>query len=233
MKRVFHFFLFIVFLYFAISAEAGPVLLTQPNGGVLAAGSIYQIQWSGTGAKYTLKFSSNNGMTWSAIASNLTGTSYDWTVPTPPNNIKKCLISVIAYDANNRVLGSDKSDAPFAIEVVRIISPNGGETLSSGNNYEIRWATNATIRPVSTVSLSYTTNGLTWRNIVDMTGDTANDGSFFWTVPTVSTPVNKAMVKIIFKDSANKIIGSDYSDAVFTIQPPSQGNVKIIGGSNQ
>ena len=230
MKRVF--ISIITFFCLTTVALAQNVLLLQPNGGVLAAGSTYQIQWTGKGAKYTLKFSRNNGMTWSTIASNITATSYDWTVPIPTNNIKKCLISVVAYNENNRVIGTDKSDAPFIIEVVRLNSPNGGETLYAGSNYEISWTANATITPVSNVSLLYTTNGVTWRSI-DMGSDNTNDGSFIWTIPNVSTPITKAKVRIVLKDSSNKIIGSDDSDSVFTILPASQGDVKIIGGSNQ
>jgi hypothetical protein len=196
------------------------VKLLSPNGGeVIPSGSSYTIQWQApaNAHHYTLKLSMDNGMTWSTIASNITGNSYDWDVPIPWNNKRKCFIKVIAFNASNVKIGADSSDGPFTIEVIKLNTPNGGETLTSGSTYNITWTTNQTIRPVSKVILSYTLDGgVTWKAITAITG---NPGTYSWTVPTVSTSKTKCKVKVVLKDSAGNTIGSDVSDAFFTISP--------------
>jgi hypothetical protein len=198
------------------------VKLLSPNGGeVIPSGSSYTIQWQApaNADHYTLKLSMDNGMTWSTIASNITGNSYDWDVPIPWNNKRKCFIKVIAFNASNVKIGADSSDGPFTIEVIKLNTPNGGETLTSGSTYNITWATNSTKKPVSKVILSYTLDGgVTWKAITTYTGGN-NPGTHPWTVPTVSTSKTKCKVKVVLKDSAGNTIGSDVSDAFFTISP--------------
>jgi hypothetical protein len=198
------------------------VKLLSPNGGeVIPSGSSYTIQWQApaNADHYTLKLSMDNGMTWSTIASNITGNSYDWDVPIPWNNKRKCFIKVIAFNASNVKIGADRSDGPFTIEVIKLNTPNGGETLTSGSTYNITWATNSTKKPVSKVILSYTLDGgVTWKAITTYTGGN-NPGTHPWTVPTVSTSKTKCKVKVVLKDSAGNTIGSDVSDAFFTISP--------------
>ena len=46
------------------------------------------------------------------------------------------------------IVGSDVSDGFFKTEVVRIDSPNGGETIAGGEPTTISWSTNETLRPV-------------------------------------------------------------------------------------
>jgi len=198
------------------------VKLLSPNGGeVIPSGSSYTIQWQApaNADHYTLKLSMNNGMTWSTIASNITGNSYDWNVPIPRNNKSKCFIKVIAFNASNVKIGEDSSDGPFTIEVIKLNTPNGGETLTSGSTYDITWTTKQIIRPVSKVILSYTLDGgFTWKAITTYT-DGNNPGTHPWTVPTVSTSKTKCKVKVVLKDSAGNTIGSDVSDYFFTISP--------------
>ncbi|MEM7828519.1 MAG: hypothetical protein QW561_04185, partial [Candidatus Aenigmatarchaeota archaeon] len=150
------------------------IKLLSPNGGeIIPSGSTYPVKWEAPANThhFTLKLSMDNGMTWTTIASNITGNTYDWTVPVPANNKRKCLIKVIAFNSSNVKIGADRSDGTFTIEVVKLNEPNGGESLKSGDSYEIKWTTNATKKPVSKVILSYTLNGgLTWKAI-DMTGD--------------------------------------------------------------
>lgn len=200
--------------------------------GSIPSGSNYTIEWSGTASHYTLRLSMDNGITWNTIATNITKNFYDWNVPTPPNNKRKCLIRVIAFDSNNVRIGADRSDSPFTIEVVKLNSPNGGETLYSGNSIDITWTTNATKKPVLKVILSYTSDGgMTWKTINTLS--TNNDDTYTWTVPTVSATKTKSRVRVVLKDSAGNTIGSDASDTWFTIEPASQGTVNITGGSNQ
>jgi hypothetical protein len=193
------------------------------NGGeVIPSGKPYNITWTApdTAKSFKVFYSIDNGVTWNFINIVNNERHYTWDVPVFTGNKKKCFIKVVGFGEENAVglkLGSDSSDGPFTIEVIKLNTPNGGETLTSGSTYNITWATNSTKKPVSKVILSYTLDGgVTWKAIPAITG---NPGTYSWTVPKVSTSKTKCKVKVVLKDSAGNTIGSDVSDAFFTISP--------------
>jgi hypothetical protein len=200
-----------------------PVTVLSPNGGeVLSAGSPHEIRWVSAPNKadtFNLKYSLDNGLTWLNIDSGIKGSVYSWNVLPPANNKKLCLVSVTGYDSSSAKVGSDKSNSTFAIEVVKLTSPNGGESLTAGAIHAITWTTNDTIGPVAGIQLYSTTNGgTTWKEI-DPTVTKTNTGSYDWIVPTVTSAKTKCKVKLVLKDASGKTLGSDISDKVFTIQP--------------
>jgi FtsP/CotA-like multicopper oxidase with cupredoxin domain len=201
------------------------VTLLTPNGGeVIPSGSTYTIWWGApaTAVKFNLMLSLDNGVTWAPIKNNVTGTSFSWTVPTPLGNKKKCFIKVIGYTASGVKVGADKSDAPFTIEVVKLTSPNGGETITSGLTYCIHWTRNVTAKPVAKVKLEYTKDGgTTWLPIAALKDPYISEGLHsydLWTVPTVGKTKN-TKVRVTLLDSLGNILGRDASDGTFTIQP--------------
>jgi len=139
--------------------------------------------------------------------------STKWEVPVVPGNKNKCHVRVTALDSGNISVGSDKSDKPFTIEVLRVTSPNGRETLTAGGSWTIRRLTNKTKYPVAKTKLQYTT-GSTWRPIGTISG---NPGSYLCTVPNVSSA--KVKVNVILKNAGGATVGTDISDRFFTIQP--------------
>lgn len=198
-------------------------LLTPGAGEVIASGSNYLIKWTASDdiSSVILRLSMDNGATWTTIANNVTGTGYNWSVPTPLNNKTKCLITITGFNSRGIAVASDKTDAPFIIEVIKLTSPNGGESLKSGSQHNITWRTNKTKNPISKVILSYTLDGgLTWKSIPNSLSIT-NPGTYThpWTVPAVSTTKTKCRVRVVLKDSAGNVIGSDLSDGFFTINP--------------
>ena len=198
-------------------------VLVQPNGGeIIPAGELYTVMWEtpAKATKFKLKYSLDGGATWTAAHSDyLTGTSYGWPVPVPSNNKRKCLLKLTGYDDSLAKKGSDVSNAPFTIEVLRLTYPNGGETFTSGDQPFITWTTGKQVPLVDYIVLSYTLdNGLTWKRI-DTTLDPSDDGSFQWTVPNVAKKKLNCKVKLVLKDGADKTLGSDVSDKAFTINP--------------
>jgi hypothetical protein len=139
---------------------------------------------------------------------------YIWKVPCPKNNKQNCLVKIIGYDSSDVEIGEDVSDSPFTIEVVYVISPNGGQILRQGTTWNIRWQANCTIRPVSSIELYYTTGGGIWKPITSLAGNTV---SYPWTVPYASS--TKCKVKVVLKNASGTIVGKDKSDEFFTIQP--------------
>jgi hypothetical protein len=192
------------------------VTLLAPNGGdAIPSGSSYKIQWGAPPAAtaFDVRYSMDNGATWKTIASSVSGSSCDWSVPTPLNNKKKCLVKVIGYSGSTKV-GSDISDT-FTIEVIRLTSPDGRENLLSGSWHEITWVTYSTKRPVAKAKIYYTKdNGTTWKWIKTVTG---NPGSHDWLLPSLVNTKNNCKVKVILLDQHGDIIGSDVSNSVFKI----------------
>jgi hypothetical protein len=134
------------------------------------------------------------------------------------NSLNKCLIKVTGFDGKGKKLGVDKSDTPFSIEVVAIKQPNGGEVLLSGNPTDIAWKWHATAGDIAQVILSYTLDGgITWKKIDTISGD--GGGLYSWPLPTVTKQKTKCKVKIVLKAPNGVSLGSDTSDAVFTINP--------------
>jgi len=208
------------------------VTVLTPNGGeIIPSGSTYTIEWAApaTAVKFDIQLSLDNGATWKTLKSKTAGTligsslTTTWSVPKPLGNRKKCLIKVIGYTAAGATVGSDKSDAPFTIEVVKLTSPNGGETITSGFTYCIRWTRNTTNKPVDRVKLEYSINGgSTWLPVATLNDSTSiAEGSHsydIWTVPTVGK-TRSAKVRVTLLGSSGNSLGNDVSDNFFTIEP--------------
>jgi len=194
------------------------VTVVAPSGDeVIPSGSTYSIQWGApSGAvKFDLQYSINNGSTWKTMASKVTGTSYDWYVPAPANNKTSCRVRVTGFNSSGRKVGKDISDSAFTIEVAKVTSPDGGETLKSGDIQTITWRSNETIRPVASVKLFYSTNGGTsWKAIKTLAG---NPGRYDWTVPNVSS--SNCKIRVVLQGAGGATVGNDVSDGFFTIQP--------------
>ncbi len=152
------------------------------------------------------------------LGTGITGKSYDWVVPTPSNNLKKCLVRVIGYNGRVKV-GENRTSSPFTIEVVRLISPNGGGVLlTPGETQTISWTTAVTKSPVASVKLYYSTNGgSSWRLIKTLENNT---GSYNWRVPYVPNVRSKSKVKVLLRNENGSSVGSDTSDIAFMITPP-------------
>ena len=205
------------------------VTLFTPNGGeIIPSGSDYAIRWAApsNAVKFRLSYSLDKGATWMRIHTEafVTGVVYDWQVSKPGNNKKNCLLRVVGYDALGKKIGAYKSDGSFTIEVVKLISPNGGEIFKPGDTCKIEWANNETKNPVAKANLSYTVNGgKNWNQICDppagkcyFPGDSR---SFDWQVPTVKKEKTKCKIKVVLQDADGNGVGSDVSDGCFSIEP--------------
>ncbi len=90
---------------------------------------------------------------------------------------------------------------------ITISQPNGGETLAAATDYEIQWESN---NIGDMVSIEYSPDGgATWTTIAE---NTANDGSFLWHVPLVTS--DSCLVRISDASSGT----ADQSDALFSIE---------------
>ncbi|MBT7144330.1 MAG: hypothetical protein HN894_13460, partial [Bacteroidetes bacterium] len=222
--------------YFSINVVSNSITLISPNGGeVFNAGTVHIIQWSWTGTftygAVELWYSTDNGVNWNYINDYATNNGqYAWTVPN--------ITTTTALIKINEVYNSsvvDISDNVFEIAAatqnsITVLTPNGGEVLTGGSNYDITWSSSGTI---NYVEIYYSTDGgSTWTYIDDYS---PNDGIHTWNVENIST--TNALIKIheIFNSSV-----SDISDNTFTINgipntltltAPNGGEVWTVGST--
>ncbi len=193
---------------FTINGVAtGSISVLQPNGGEsLIPGTNYNILWTtaGTVGLVDVLYSIDNGNNWSLITSGEGGTSYTWLVPNAPSG--NCLIRI-----TDGVL-ADQSDATFTIEpdptTITLTTPNGGEVLQGFDTFQITWDTTSN-GYIDSVDISFKEGTSFSPHFITV----ANNGSYNWLVPNVSTTQAKIDVKL------QGYLVNDSSDATFTINP--------------
>ncbi len=95
---------------------------------------------------------------------------------------------------------------------VTVLSPNGGETLTSGSTFTIEWSAPAA---ATEFKLQYSLNsGKTWQAVVS--GKKAG-ASYLWKVPAVTSNRTGCLVKVTGFDTGGHVVASDQSNTTFTI----------------
>ncbi len=189
----------------------GDVKVVAPNGGeIVLVGSVDTIKWTASSniSLVRIDYSSDNGATWNLIKNNETASSgqYLWTVSSQtvtPGNAFLVRVS----DALSNFTISDVSDNKFAVNGIRLVTPNGGEQYQVGSVQKVEWSASGNI---TKVRLEYSTDGVTWNNI--QTNLTASTGFYNWTIPNIAS----SSVKVKVSDDLNPSY-SDASDANFKI----------------
>ncbi|MBK7147972.1 MAG: T9SS type A sorting domain-containing protein [Bacteroidetes bacterium] len=210
--------------YFDISDSANTikpaVTIIQPNfGGVLQVGSSYQIKWSSDGISnlYNLYYSTTGAggpYTTIQLNYNTSTNQFNWTVPNTPSN--NCYL--IIQDAT-AACKTDTSNLAFIISStssqITVTSPNGGDTLSGCQSYNITWTDAGANGPYN---VSYTTDGAATYNTI---ATNVNATNFSWVVPNT---INSSNVLVRVQSAAVPTV-FDLSNALFTIQ-----NGRVIAG---
>lgn len=205
---------------FTIGESDAPVVnLIAPDGGETWEGGSYQtIRWTAVDtsgiSQVSLEFTTDAGVNWSTITTGLSNTgSYVWTVNDIPTHSAKVKVTATDNSGNN---GADVSTNLFTIVKgtglsVLVITPNGGESLVPGNNYNVTW--NAAPPTIQGVNISFSSdNGLSYSPV--MVNGPHNNGLYTWSVP--SSPTTKGRIKIEANNDKSQY-GSDISDGIFTI----------------
>jgi hypothetical protein len=193
------------------------ITVTSPNGGESwNEQTLHDITWTVSGdieSDYvTIHYSKDGGSNWTAIQYQTSNDgTFGWDLPNLSATTDKGLTRVRSTGNSNIY---DVSDSYFTLKAdsnyYKVLTPNGGETLTMGTSYEITWESGG---DVSTgTKLYYSTDGGSgWYTISTYT---SNDGSYSWTVPTLSEASSQCLIRIV--DYSEDI--QDQSDAVFTIE---------------
>lgn len=197
------------------------IIVTSPNGGEKwTAGAAHRIKWTSTGSVGNVKieYSTDNGSKWSTVtASTANDGIYNWILPNVSSN--QCLVWI--SDVSDSSI-SDISDNVFSIlpPKLTITSPNGGEFWQVGSIQGITWTTTGF---VGDVKIEFSAdNGSSWTTV---TASTANDGTYSWTLPNVSS--GQCLLRI---SEASDGIPSDTCDDVFSIFFPTLAVTSPNGG---
>ena len=192
--------------------------LTAPAGGkILHPGDTTTITWQAPAQheKFLLYF--YDGRVDTQITGTLAGSSYDWTVPVTKGNSIRCKIKIVAYTIAGKYL-ANVLNKPFTIQVLKVTSPNGGDSLARGSTFSIGYTVYGTSGAAG-ARYSYTLNGFTW--VSPGTGDagavTTGSHSWSWTVPKVTKASTMCKVKVELLDNAGAVLATDVSDKVFSI----------------
>ncbi len=202
------------------------ITVTSPNGGeVLQPGSSFNLTWNSSGVSFvSIELTTNNGLNWSTIVSNTESDGFfQWV---PASNIASTNCKVRIYDATDS-LPVDESNATFTIlqsPAVSVLSPNGGEQLTSGSPHLIQWSS----QNIAAVTISFSSNnGASWSSIID---STESDGQYIWTVPAVSSALCK--IRISSQSGGFPQDESDNSFSITTLSPQTVNVVSPNGGEN-
>ena len=123
---------------------------------------------------------------------------------------RKYYFAVTSYD----IYGNESSPSNEVSWPIQVFSPNGGEIIASGSPCPIQWYADSRAEEFE---LLYSVNkGKSWHPIATLTGSFE---SYEWTVPEVVKRKTKCKVKVVLKGAEGVTLGSDVSDAYFTVNP--------------
>ncbi len=206
---------------FAVTPLAPPLatLLAPAAGDTLTCGALTDIVWSMADTCSALDsthvlVSQDGGGMWTPIGSVAApDTMLTWLITGSPTDSFQVRIDVVNVEGNAT---SDTTDGFIVLEDgvppgITLLSPNGGETLGTGNPAPIDWIATDD-KGVTEVDLFYSMDGGgSWTPIVAATPDTP---PYPWVTPT--TPGNQALIRAVARDAGGNA-AADTSDSLFRI----------------
>ncbi|MEM3550917.1 MAG: Ser-Thr-rich GPI-anchored membrane family protein [Candidatus Bathyarchaeia archaeon] len=161
-----------------------------------------------------LQYTKDNGITWQNLYMQLNTTTNLYTAEMPRQQTGTIVqYKIIAYDnaGNSALKDGNGSYGYIVVPGVRVLAPNGSESLTAGSTFRIRWEAS------DNVGVSYV---IIWlfqgSSQIDVIADRhANTGYYDWTVP--NRPGTNYRIRIATVDAAGNA-GYDDSDMAFSIQ---------------
>jgi hypothetical protein len=206
------------------------VFINPAPSEVLPAGQPYTINWNSYNslADHYKLYYLDTGAKWNIVPGTeggIKGTSFNTTIPRPSAGNIVSMLKVVAYDgsAKPKKVAEGLSGKVY-VEVVKVSTPNGGEVLAGNSLSSINWHLNEAADSVQSAELYLSTNGGSkWVLLgkqpssgTPLTND--QDYTFNFITPNPAVQLDKCKVKVVLKNSRKKIIATDMSDNIFTLQ---------------
>lgn len=177
---------------------------------VFYSGSQINVQWFSNSNPVNIDLSSDRGITWTQVGTNVNGVSYKFTAP--QINSAECRIRLTDF-TNSTVVSTSQVFSILPPPRITVLSPDGGEEWVYKGNNIISWSGSG-ISSYVTIELS-SDGGSTWQNIGY--GNSSPTGGST-TVSTPIAPTLNALIKISDPDTPTSF---DLSNASFKITIPS------------
>ena len=182
--------------------------VVSPNGGEKwDVASTHNVTWTseGTIPQVKLEYSTDGGASYKIIAATDNTGSYEWIIPDDISAQFKVKVSDLADSTANDVSNANaKIRAKFTLN-----TPNGGQELTVGEDYNVTWACVGT---VPNVKLDYSQdNFVTSHSII---ASAPNTGSYTWKVPNAPGTTTKVRVMSTTDSDAYYISDSNFSIVV-------------------
>jgi len=179
--------------YFTIQIPA--FVLISPDGNEnFYPGNTTDIKWNAINSAFIkIEYSVDNGLNYTVIADSVIASSgvYSWSVPNTPST--QCKVKITDLDDSLTYDISSYVFRIYPVPTISIITPNGGELLTAGADYNVQWSgTNIN----SSVYLDYSLNGGgTWQYLGWGYG-TLTGGNYTWSVPFYQSSDVKVRAKL-------------------------------------
>ncbi len=167
----------------------GHLRLVDPKGGeIWKVGDLAHFSWETTGTikDVKLEYSTDDFTTARSIAGKLENKNeFTWMVPDIVSNNVKIRVS----DMANPDVSSVLAQALKVQAVLKIVSPEGGESWRVGTQHPVLWETSGS---VSEVSLDYSSDN--FQTALPIVSNLPNQGRYTWTVPDIRA--DKLLVRV-------------------------------------
>lgn len=165
--------------------------LTYPLGGErLGRKDREVLSWNSTQVqKYNLQYSLTGAEPWTNIATNLTTTTYTWTLP----DVEAANVKVRVIDASNSSLVSESGTFAIGTPTLKLLEPAEGKTLYADKTYDVKWESDF----IKNIKINLSLNsGATYpiNNIIASSVD-ATSKVYYWKIPA-SKQSKTARIKI-------------------------------------
>ena len=185
------------------------ITVTYPNGGnFFLVDSTINITWLPSNvANVKIEYSTDSGLFWNTIINSIPAipSLYSWQVVNKPSDRVLIRVSDADFQSDNIF---DVSNANFGINLLYVLSPDGGENFVVNSNQNVRWTAHNT---VNNIRLEYTTNNGTSWSVVENSLVAATQ-AYVWNIP--NTPTSQGRIRIIDLDNSSV---SDRSNGLFAI----------------
>ncbi|PKL82438.1 MAG: hypothetical protein CVV24_10090 [Ignavibacteriae bacterium HGW-Ignavibacteriae-3] len=194
--------------------------IVTPNGGEKwNVGSQQNIIWDAGGiANVKIEYTTNNGLNWTVLTASTPSNGYYTWNPIPNTPATNCKVRLSDAADGDPAVVSANTFSILPAPSIRVVAPNGGETIQFGAPTEIQWIS----ENIENVKIEYTTNGGAGWNLIINSVESL--GSYVWnTVPNT----NSLQCKVRISDASNGS-SSDISDNNFAITNVVQKSIKVI-----